>query len=140
MKKKFEDCKESMKKEILVHENIAKFMRISMEEYKEDIEMWKKRYVEEKERKGVEVEEMRVKLAEMKESLKDLRSRYAGRQKEIEDYLEYKEEKKRKAEELARLNKEATKIQAWWRGTMVRRGLGPYKKKKPKGKAAKSGK
>jgi len=31
----------------------------------------------------------------------------------------------------------ATKIQAWWRGTMVRKGLGPYKKKKGPPKATK---
>lgn len=41
-----------------------------------------------------------------------------------------------KKEKLRRL-KAATRIQAWWRGVMVRRCLGPFKKQKKKGKGKK---
>jgi len=44
--------------------------------------------------------------------------------------LEYKEQKRKEAEHDQFLYDMATKIQAWWRGTMVRKGLGPYKKRK----------
>jgi hypothetical protein len=47
--------------------------------------------------------------------------------------LAYKEKEAAKASHEAYLYSMATVIQAWWRGTMVRRGLGPYKKSK-KGK------
>lgn len=53
--------------------------------------------------------------------------KFTGRQKEIEDYLATKEDLRRSKEREEYLNKMATKIQAWWRGTMVRRHLGPYK-------------
>ena len=33
---------------------------------------------------------------------------------------------------MAKRQKAAVKIQAWWRGVMVRRGLGQYRKKKQK--------
>jgi len=52
---------------------------------------------------------------------------YIERQNIIEEHAR----NKRKLEEEKQLNdlkeKMATKIQAWWRGTMVRRHLGPYK-------------
>lgn len=55
--------------------------------------------------------------------------------------MKVKEERRKQQEELDRREKAATKIQAWWRGTMVRRCLGPYRKKKgKKGKGDKKGK
>jgi hypothetical protein len=59
--------------------------------------------------------------------------------------LTQKEKQAAKAAHEAYLYRVATIIQAWWRGTMVRRGLGPYKKskkgkdKKGKGKGSKGG-
>lgn len=59
-------------------------------------------------------------------------------QQEIDDYLQYRKEKEEKEAHEMFLNMTATRIQAWWRGTMVRRCLGPFRKKKGgKGKDAK---
>lgn len=64
--------------------------------------------------------------------------------KAIENYLEFKETAKREAEYLQMLENMATRIQAWWRGLMVRLKLGPFNPKKgkkgKKGKDKKSGK
>lgn len=58
----------------------------------------------------------------------------------VEDRIE-KEKIRRKVEQEAIELKAGIKLQAWWRGVMVRKGLGPYKKgKKKKGKGKKSGK
>jgi hypothetical protein len=70
---------------------------------------------------------------------------YEQRQNKIDAYLAHKEREAAKAEHEAYLCIMATVIQAWWRGTMVRRGLGPYKRskkgkdKKGKGKGRKEG-
>lgn len=58
----------------------------------------------------------------------------------MNNWLERKAEKQRIEEELRFLNRMATVIQAWWRGTMVRKKLGPYRpasKKKKKDKKKK---
>lgn len=57
---------------------------------------------------------------------------YSKREKQMNDYKQYKIEQERKREELERKNLAATRIQAWWRGTMVRKGFGKFRKKKEK--------
>ena len=56
----------------------------------------------------------------------------------VEDRIE-KEKARRKAEQEAEELKAAVRLQSWFRGIMVRRGIGPYGKKK-KGKKGKKGK
>lgn len=43
-----------------------------------------------------------------------------------------KEQKRLEQEELERKIRAAIRIQAWWRGVMVRKCLGPFRKKKGK--------
>jgi hypothetical protein len=70
---------------------------------------------------------------------------YQRHQNEIDAYLAHRKKEAAQAAHDAYLYHVATVIQAWWRGTMVRRGLGPYKKikkgkdKKGKGKGSKEG-
>ena len=52
---------------------------------------------------------------------------YGNRQKFIDDYLAEKEAARRKRELEEHVSGCAIKIQAWWRGVMVRRKLGPYR-------------
>ncbi|XP_050500051.1 dynein regulatory complex protein 9-like isoform X2 [Diabrotica virgifera virgifera] len=57
---------------------------------------------------------------------------YAKRQQEIDDYKKHKIEQERLRLEKEEKNKKATTIQAWWRGVMVRKGFGKFRKKKEK--------
>jgi hypothetical protein len=57
--------------------------------------------------------------------------------KELREWREFCHQRQLAYEKLQHEIAMATKIQAWWRGTMVRRGFGPYKKKKGAPKAAK---
>ncbi|XP_021418901.1 dynein regulatory complex protein 9 isoform X3 [Oncorhynchus mykiss] len=76
-------------------------------------------------------EERRVHM-EMETFLKEHQTYRDSEQVVIEDRME-KEALRRKLEKEHMERDAATKIQSWWRGTLVRRGLGPYKKgKKPK--------
>lgn len=62
--------------------------------------------------------------------------------KEMEVYLNLKDQREKAWEEKERRRIAATKIQAWWRGNMVRHKLGPFNpnKKYRKGKKDKKGK
>lgn len=55
----------------------------------------------------------------------------------MEEYLAYKEKCRLEAELIAFRIRMVTIIQAWWRGTMVRKGFGPFKRKKEKKKGKK---
>lgn len=50
----------------------------------------------------------------------------------MNDYKAYRSEQERIKKELERKNLAATIIQAWWKGTMVRKGFGKFRKKKEK--------
>lgn len=95
-----------------------------------------------------------MELAELNEKIKNLSSAifevckkherhqdiWTKRQEYIDEYKERKERERREYEiEQNRINS-AIKIQAWWRGVMVRRHLGPYRRKKKGKKGGKKGK
>ncbi|CAB1348459.1 unnamed protein product, partial [Coregonus sp. 'balchen'] len=84
--------------------------------------------------------EMETFLKEHQTSLGEKLEYRDSEQVVIEDRLE--KEARRRQLEMEHMERDAaTKIQSWWRGTLVRRGLGPFKKgKKPKSKEGKKGK
>lgn len=55
---------------------------------------------------------------------------YNQHKHEIKEYLKLKEIRHQEEERLRRNNLAATRLQAWWRGVMVRRCLGKFSKKK----------
>lgn len=52
----------------------------------------------------------------------------------MDDWIATKERMRQEELEQQKIYAAALRIQAWWRGTMVRSGLGSYGKKKKKGK------
>lgn len=77
-------------------------------------------------------------ISEMIQKNEELQQIYAKRQEEINNYWHEKNMQKAALELEEKKWRNAIKIQAWWRGTMVRKGLGKYKrKKKGKGKGKK---
>lgn len=65
---------------------------------------------------------------------------YRRNQEFIDTYLAEKEALKREEEEKERARRSAIRIQAWWRGVMVRRKLGPYRPQEKKKKRPAKGK
>lgn len=55
---------------------------------------------------------------------------YRQHKKQLRAYEGLRLKRQQVLEQVRYETKTATLIQSWWRGTMVRRGLGPYKKKK----------
>lgn len=55
----------------------------------------------------------------------------------MKDWIHFKEEREKARLYREKMTKSAITVQAWWRGLLVRRQLGPYKVSKKKGAAAK---
>lgn len=100
----------------------------------QEIQHWMETYEEEIERKELEIYNMKLDRDQMIEKLEDLKVLYEKHAIEIEEYLAYKEEKRIREELFAAQTEASTIIQAWWRGMQVKYQLGPFKKKKGKGK------
>jgi IQ domain-containing protein G len=104
----------------------------------EQIEYWSAKYETDMEFNTTKVKDTKEEIQNLSTENAEMVVLIAKREKEMEKFLVIKA--KREAEEAAekKINDSATAIQAWWRGVMVRRKLGPYRKKKKK-KAGKPG-
>jgi IQ domain-containing protein G len=51
----------------------------------------------------------------------------------MKDWIHFKEEREKARQYVEKMTKSAIIVQAWWRGLLVRRQLGPYKIPKKKG-------
>ncbi|XP_026226858.1 dynein regulatory complex protein 9 [Anabas testudineus] len=127
-----------LKEEVRVHKEAEKFLQNQQEELQQQLQQWQQltnQMLEEKEQQLNSVSCKRTvnwdKLSEMRRTFREME------QVVMEDREE--QEKLRQQQEQARA---ATKLQAWWRGCMVRRGLGTFKKtdEGKKGKKKKEGK
>ncbi|KAM4040623.1 dynein regulatory complex protein 9 [Anomaloglossus baeobatrachus] len=140
--------KEKMDEEIRVHVEIENFLRQHQQELEEKLEYWMEKYDKDTEEKQAELNSLKTSRANDLSLLNDLMKQYEEYETVIiEDRLEKEKAQEKKIQEKMELAG-AIKIQAWWRGMMVRKGLGPYAKAKTKkgkdkankGKAKKGGK
>uniref|UniRef100_A0A8C9S1F8 Dynein regulatory complex protein 9 n=1 Tax=Scleropages formosus TaxID=113540 RepID=A0A8C9S1F8_SCLFO len=115
---------EKIKEEKRVHKEMEGFLKEHQTQLVQKLEMWMERYDTETDIKALPPCKQTASVFQYQES----------EQVVITDRLE-KEEQRRLQEKEERERKAAVKIQAWWRGTCVRQGLGPYGKgtKGPKG-------
>ncbi|XP_053566289.1 dynein regulatory complex protein 9 [Bombina bombina] len=134
--------KERMDEEIRIHMEIENFLRQYQQELEEKLEYWMDKYDKDTEEKQAELNSLKMSRANDLSLLQELANKCKNFEKVIiEDRLEKEIEERQKQQEKRELIS-TIKIQAWWRGMMVRRGLGPYlnvksKKGKEKGKKAK---
>ncbi|CAI9532248.1 unnamed protein product [Staurois parvus] len=144
-KVELQKVKEKMDEEIRVHVEIENFLRQHQQELEEKLEYWMEKYDKDTEEKQAELNALKTARVNDLTLLQDLAKQYEEYEKVIiEDRLEKEKAQEQKKQEQVELSS-AIKIQAWWKGTMVRKGLGPYKKSKSKkgkekGKKGKKGK
>ncbi|PSN47746.1 hypothetical protein C0J52_04617 [Blattella germanica] len=136
---KLTDLRNHIDLESRCHVEVEAYLKLAISSLEDDIEKWMTRYDNELEDRSDEIQRLRAKRAEHYTELEELALTYQHHQNEIDAYLAHKEKKEAEAAHEEFINRMATKIQAWWRGVMVRRGLGPYRKKK-KGKDKGKGK
>uniref|UniRef100_A0A8C8S0X5 IQ motif containing G n=1 Tax=Pelusios castaneus TaxID=367368 RepID=A0A8C8S0X5_9SAUR len=119
--------------EVRVHVEIENFLRQQQMKLEEKLEYWMEKYEKDTESKQQELNTLKASKANDLAALQELAKQCRlFEQVIIEDRVE-KEAARRKVEQDALELKSVQKLQAWWRGTMVRRNIGPYKIiKKPK--------
>nr|DBA26318.1 TPA: hypothetical protein GDO54_010594 [Pyxicephalus adspersus] len=120
-------------------------LQMEIQELEEKLEYWMEKYDKDTEEKQAELNALKTARVNDLTLLQDLAKQYENYEKVIiEDRLQKEKAQQQKKQEQLELSC-AIKIQAWWKGTMVRKGLGPYKKTKSKkgkekGKKDKKGK
>lgn len=109
--------------------NECKYLRIE-----KSIEYWTERCATEKSALGEEIVATKGRIKTVWSEYELLRDSYREREAFIENYRVEQKLLQNQREHEMKQRKAAIFIQAWWRGTMVRKCLGPYRPKKKKGK------
>uniref|UniRef100_A0A096LQ26 Dynein regulatory complex protein 9 n=1 Tax=Poecilia formosa TaxID=48698 RepID=A0A096LQ26_POEFO len=113
-----------MEEEARFHEETVKFLQTQYEEFQQRLHKWKQQTKKMQQEKQSKLDNLGCKRTLNTDKLMEMRRMFKEMERVVlEDKKE--QELKRQQEEEA---KAATTIQAYWRGTMVRRGLGPFKK------------
>lgn len=136
---KRDDYEEKTERELIAINEILAFYRAKCSKLKESIKSWQERYDTELKELDEQIEHTEENIRNVRAKHEQIRSLYEEREHFIEEY--YVEQNQ--LEEIRKIEamqcESAVRIQAWWRGLMVRKQLGPYrpKKKSKKPKAAK---
>lgn len=110
------------------------FIQARIDSLNAQIDHWMEKHETEVEKLDNDINSSRNRIADIKIKTEELKIIYNTRQVEIDAYM-IERQKKQAVKNFAQLQwNSAIVIQAWWRGCMVRRGLGPFKRKgkKPK--------
>ncbi|KAJ8918296.1 hypothetical protein NQ315_014166, partial [Exocentrus adspersus] len=119
-------------REARVHQEIlAAYSEMEKDTFSE-IGNWAEKYDRDYKELEKRIQTLKEEREKQNEAMLTLRKTYMKRQKEMDDYKLYKIQEEEKKIELKKRNDAATKIQAWWKGTMVRKGFGKFRKKKDK--------
>ncbi|XP_076254883.1 dynein regulatory complex protein 9-like [Rhynchophorus ferrugineus] len=124
--------KQDFLKEQRVHQEIRNIFNEFELDMQQEIKGWKIKYDHDLQKINEKIKCLKVKKDQQQNCIISLNKQYTNRQKSIDDYKAYKVKKEIENMEKEKRNKAATKIQAWWRGVMVRKGFGKYKKKRDK--------
>ncbi|GFS27685.1 IQ domain-containing protein G [Elysia marginata] len=141
MKEEIERLKRKIDEENRANQDIVSYLHNHQADLEKKLDFWIEKYERDKEAKQKELDTLKQNKAKDLEKLQELTKLYKEyEQIVVEDRIE-KEKARRKAEQEAIELRSAIRLQAWWRGVMVRKGFGPFgKKKKSKGKKGKKGK
>lgn len=138
LKEDLETLRYKIDEEARVNSEIETYLRQHHQILEEKVEYWMEKYDRDVEQKQRELDILKASKANDLAKLQELTQKYSEYEKVVIEDRVAKEQARRQAEQELEELKSATKIQSWWRGTMVRKQLGPYsKKKKKKGKKGK---
>lgn len=124
--------------DILTTERLKVYNECKYKRIENSIEYWTERTAAEKKTLDEEIKRTKANIKAVWSKYEAIIDSYKERETFIENYrIEQKLLQSQRDHEMRQRNC-AVHLQAWWRGTMVRKCLGPYRPKKKKGK--KSGK
>ncbi|XP_045901109.1 dynein regulatory complex protein 9 [Micropterus dolomieu] len=127
-----------LKEETRIHEKSKAFLQNQHEELQQQLQQWQQRTKQMLQEMEQQLNSVRCKRTVNLDRLTEMRRKFREMEQVVmEDRAEQEKLRQQQAEARA-----ATKLQAWWRGCMVRRGLGSFKKPEDvkKGKKKKEGK
>lgn len=131
------DCKQRLSRELRVSQELRAFRAREMDDLQQRLTHWQQHYASEMRRMERETEAWELRILEVTKSLAWHRAENAQHVRFVGEYQAKKDEEQRLLDLQQHRIDCAVRLQAWWRGTMVRRGLGPFKKKPKRGKRAK---
>ncbi|XP_011499962.1 PREDICTED: IQ domain-containing protein G-like [Ceratosolen solmsi marchali] len=124
---KLSDCRKRETGELLVSKNIRAFLKLTTEKYVKDSYVWMERQQTEMKSYDEEIRRLQEEIGKKRATLEELYKEYTSKQEFIDGCLAEKEAARKKREHEDHVRRQTIRIQAWWRGVMVRRKLGPYR-------------
>lgn len=106
--------------------------------YEELTQQWTEKFETEVKQLDEQISETKDVMIALKLKYDDLVDQFNAREYEIQEYVEEKRIKDDAIMETEKRYDAVVKIQSWWKGIMVRKGLGQYRRKKSKKAAKKS--
>ncbi|NWS76324.1 DRC9 protein, partial [Crotophaga sulcirostris] len=110
-----------------VHKETENFLRHHYKIVEEKLEHWVDKYENDIDAEDKELDALKASKANNLEIMQRVATECLTFEETITSDRAEKEAKRRKTEQDALKQKSILKLQAWWKGTMVRRNLGPYK-------------
>ncbi|TRZ18067.1 hypothetical protein HGM15179_009070 [Zosterops borbonicus] len=126
LEKEIQNWKSKTDEEIQLHMETENFLMQQCQMVKEKLEYWIEKYNKDTAAKDEELHDLRSLKAENFETMQRYAKECLTFQATIIIDRTDKEAKRKQREQEALELKSAVKVQAWWKGLMVRRFLGPY--------------
>ncbi|NXE60903.1 DRC9 protein, partial [Calcarius ornatus] len=126
LEKEIRNLQSKIDEEIQLHTETENFLMQEYQKVKEKLDYWIEKYQKDTAAKDEELDDLRALKAENLETMQRFAKECLTFQTTIIIDRTDKETKKKQREREALELKSAVKVQAWWKGTMVRRFLGPY--------------
>ncbi|XP_026315171.1 dynein regulatory complex protein 9-like [Hyposmocoma kahamanoa] len=121
-----------MKKELIVHHEIEALVNININETLDEIQMWIEKYDKDTETIGLNIQTKRILYLDKLSRRMELEEMIKLHEKEVWDWTEFKRKRAEAQKYFSDMTRCAVMIQAWWRGLLVRKQLGPFKVDKKK--------
>ncbi|XP_023318660.1 IQ domain-containing protein G [Trichogramma pretiosum] len=134
LRSQLEECRLRESNERLVNRQIVDFLKDSIEENERDSENWVERRRTETKVYERDIRKLQDEIEQKRAALAQLQLEYQQRQEFIDLCEAENEAERRRLQHEAHRQRCALRIQAWWRGCMVRHKLGPYRPEDRRGR------
>ncbi|KAJ2945325.1 hypothetical protein O0L34_g9413 [Tuta absoluta] len=129
--------KDRQDKEIRAHDEVERFNSVVIAETLEKVEEIMDRHAREIEVFDFKIQLGMSRLAAKVAERREMEQKLASRQEAIDNWCKYTKARAERQASVNKRNNAAVTVQAWWRGLLVRKQLGPYRQNKQKAGAAK---
>lgn len=133
----YNDLERRLERELIATREVKNFYQKKCERLENLVKHWVHRYEAERRELDMKVERLQEEIKQITDEKNTIRQLYDERETLIQNYFAEQKLLQERRELEAKQCAAAIKIQSWWRGTMVRKQLGPYRPKK-KGKKGKN--